>query len=368
MRGPARRRPGARRVASVARSLRPERVADAVADAVAEAARDERDDRALRRGIVDALGRSIPFGPFAFLVTDPETAVGVSPLAEVPDLSVLPRLIRAKYLTPTLRWTALPPSGVGTLARTTGGRLDRSPTWVEVQRDAGVSDVLSAVLRDRHGTWGFLDLWRTGGTFEDAEIEAVATALPVATTALRRAVARTFPLVGGGHADHPAAGVLLVDDELRPSGGTAQLRDWLARLLPAPCGADPVPASALNVAAQLLSVEAGVDAAPAVARVHAGDGLWLSLRAARLEGGPGGIAVTYDIASASDRLDVFVRAHGLTERESQLVRTIASGADTRAAARRLGITELTVQDHLRRVFARAGVRSRSELLSRATGW
>ena len=337
-------------------------------DAVTAVATDQPDDRALRRGVVEALGRFVPFGPFAFLVTDPETAVGVSPLAEVPDLSVLPRLIRAKYLSRTLRWTHLPSSHVGTLAQVTGGRPELSPVWVEVQREAGVTDVLSAVLRDRFGTWGFLDLWRTGGTYADDEVAAVAAALPVVTTALRSATARTFAQEGARARGHPGAGVLLLDDGLHPVGGTPQLRAWLDRLLPTTAGTDPVPASALNVAAQLLAVEDGVDTAPAFARVHAGDGLWLSLRAARVEGGLGGIAVTYDITDAADRLDVFVRAHGLTPREAELVRTLATGADTRTTARRHGITELTVQDHLRSVFARTGVRSRVELLSRATGW
>lgn len=143
---------------------------------------------------------------------------------------------------------------------------------------------------------------------------------------------------------------------------------WLDRLLPGADGADPVPASALNVAAQLLAVDAGVSSAPAVARVHAGDGLWLSLRAGHVQGGRGGIAVTYDVAGAGDRLEVFVRAHGLTARETQVVRTLATGADTRGTARSLGITELTVQEHVRSVFGRTGARSRAELLARATGW
>lgn len=358
--------PSRRTVVDVARHLRPGRVAHAVADA----ARGQPDDRALRRGMIDALRPLVPFGPFAFLVTDPETGVGVSPLAEVPDLSVLPRLIRTRYSTRVLRWTGLPDTGVLTLVGATGGHPELSEVWMEVQRHTGVTDVLCAVLRDRHGTWGFLDLWRTGGTFTHEEVGAVAEALPVATAELRTCLAGTFHL---GRREAPAsttttAGVLLLDRDLTPSGGTAQLREWLARLLPTPAGDDPVPASALNVGAQLLAADAGVSSAPATARVHAGDGLWLSLRAAHVRGGPGGIAVTYDVAAAADRLEVFVRAHGLTTRERQLVGALASGADTRAAARLLGITELTVQDHLRRVFDRTGVRSRAELLSRATLW
>ena len=342
-----------------------------MAQAVADAVRDQPDDRALRRGMVEALRPLVPFGPFAFLVTDPETGVGVSPLAEIPDLTVLPRLVRARYLTRLLRWTDLPSQGALTLAGATGGRPELSEVWVAVQRDAGVTDVLCAVLRDRFGTWGFLDLWRTGGAFTDEEVGSVVEALPLATSALRASLARTFHLARRDEvpvSSAVSAGVLLLDRALNPSGGTPQLRAWLDRLLPTPTGADPVPASALNVGAQLLAVDAGVSPAPAMARVHAGDGLWLSLRAAHVRGGPGGIAVTYDVAGAGDRLEVFVRAHGLTTRERQLVAALASGADTRATARRLGITELTVQDHLRRVFDRTGVRSRAELLSRATLW
>ena len=46
---------------------------------------------------------------------------------------------------------------------------------------------------------------------------------------------------------------------------------------------------------------------------------------------------------------------------------VAAGLDTRASARRLGITELTLQDHLKSVFARTGAGSRADLVARALG-
>jgi len=45
--------------------------------------------------------------PYAFLLTDPESAVGCAPLADVTCLPELPRAVRLKYLTEVNRWTAL---------------------------------------------------------------------------------------------------------------------------------------------------------------------------------------------------------------------------------------------------------------------
>lgn len=70
------------------------------------------DDRRLRVDLLGKLRRVVGFDAYAFLLTDPETAVGSSPLADVPLplLGALPRLIRAKYLTTGNRWTALDPA------------------------------------------------------------------------------------------------------------------------------------------------------------------------------------------------------------------------------------------------------------------
>jgi DNA-binding CsgD family transcriptional regulator len=323
--------------------------------------------------MLDVIGSAVPHDFYAFILTDPQTTVGTSPLAEVPDLDDLPRVIRLKYLTRPGRWNTLDRSGCTTLLAATGGDLSRSHQWAGSLRQHGVTDVLVAVLRDRHGTWGFLDLWRRTGAFADTEVAALATALPTLTAALRGVVARSF-VVGPPSAQPQASvahgpGVLLLGDDLTPVAGTPQLRAWLTTLLPTAADVGPVPASALNVAAQLLAVEADVDNHQPSGRVSLAPGTWLTVRADRLTEPVSGatIAVGYELTSPADRLDLFARAHALSPREREVVVAVATGLDTRGASRRLGITELTVQDHLKSVFARTGAASRADLLARALG-
>lgn len=61
------------------------------------------------------------------------------------------------------------------------------------------------------------------------------------------------------------------------------------------------------------------------------------------------------------------RVYALSRRESELVTLVLAGLDTRAITRRLFISRYTVQDHLKAVFAKIGVHSRRELVTKL-GW
>ncbi|MEV4511039.1 helix-turn-helix transcriptional regulator [Dactylosporangium sp. NPDC049525] len=321
------------------------------------------DARTLRAQTLTEIGRVVPFDAYVWALTDPETSVGTDPLAAVPPalMPVLPRLIRLKYLTATNRWTSL----------TAAARLTEpgaSLMWRELLGAHGVTDIASAVFRDRFGCWGFLDLWRAGGVFTGPELAFLDDVTEPLTADLRRCQAGTFTAAGGPSAPGPV--VLLLSPDMEVIEQTPQTREHLMRQLPPGAGAEPVPASVYNVAAQLIAAESGVDPQPPSARVHLAAGRWLTLRAARL--GAAGrtdaqIAVTIEEASPAARTAVFARAFGLSPRETELLTHLTSGADTRAVATDMFLSPNTVQDHLKSMFAKTGTRNRRTLLSRALG-
>lgn len=324
------------------------------------------DARALRVAVLEQLHAAISFDAHAWLLTDPVTEVGTAPVADVPWLPELPRQIRLKYLTGVNRWTTLRDRAVGLLAEDTAGDLGSSLVWRELLVQHGVTDNASVVFRDRFGCWGFLELWRRQGIFSVADAALLSALAAELTPMLRRLQAATFS--GSPQPLLPGPGVLLLSPDLVVRNQTAETQEYLRLLVPPAGGQAPVPAGAYNVAAQLLALEAGVDHHPPTARVHVAGGLWVTLRAARLgEGTASDIAVTIERTGAGDRADLFARAFGLSHREQELLQCLVEGADTREVAQRLFLSEHTVQDHLKSVFAKTSVRNRRTLLARALG-
>jgi|HubBroStandDraft_6_1064221.scaffolds.fasta_scaffold87567_3 DNA-binding NarL/FixJ family response regulator len=338
------------------------------------------DDRDLRRQVLAALREVIDFGAYVWLLTDPFTAVGAAPLAEVPCMTELPALIKAKYATSVNRWTALQRqvSPAGLLHDATSGDLSRSRVWREVMSRYGIVDVASVVFADQYGCWGFLDLWRDGSRepFGGADAEFIASLAASLTGALRHCQARTFVEPSTPHRSDAGPVVLMLDDGLQITSRTAASQAWLQVLLPPEPDERAIPASVYNVAAQLLATENGIDDHPAYVRTHLAGGFWLTLRAARLssgerpdapaERGPT-LVVTIEEASAAERLDLFGRSFGLTAREHELLGLLAAGVGTRAMARQMSLSEHTIQDHLKSIFAKTGARDRVTVLSRALG-
>lgn len=330
------------------------------------------DARTLRLEILAVIRRAVGFDAYAWLMTDPQTSVGSAPLADVPCLPVLPQLIRLKYLTTANRWTSLGADAVS-LYRAVSGDLTRCLMWRELLRSYRVSDIASAVYRDRFGCWAFLDLWRIqSAPFSGAELQFLAGIAGPVTAALRRAQAATFTPSTGTDTLPGGPVVLLLSPALEVRAQTPQTQRYLRVLVP-PATEDqvPVPAGAYNVAAQLLATEAGADDNPALARVHLASGRWLTLRAARLDtalpASERDIAVSIEPAAPGDRAVVFARACGLSPREAQVLDHLVAGADTRDIAGHMFVSENTVQDHFKSIFTKTATRTRRTLLARALG-
>src|SRR4051794_35987123 len=96
--------------------------------------------RPLRAAVLDRLHPTVDFDAYVFVLTDPRTSVGVDPLADVPLLDQLPRVIRLKYATAVNRWTALGDPPVARLGDRPG------LPWADLLRSAGIVDVASVVF------------------------------------------------------------------------------------------------------------------------------------------------------------------------------------------------------------------------------
>jgi DNA-binding CsgD family transcriptional regulator len=330
----------------------------------------------LRELVLAEIRRVIAFDAHVWLMTDPVTRVGTSPLADVPGLAWpdLPRLGRWRYLTTLNRWAELMDAGtpVARLHERTAGDLTASALWRESQRELGVVDVAAIVFWDRHGCWAWLDLWRytPAPPFTDRDARFLTQLWSPLTTGLRLAQARTFvpdqvpvPLEG------PA--VLVLDPDLQVRMQTSAAVETLYRLNPPDDPIPTIPAAAYNVAAALIAIEQHVPVGPAAwSRVHLGHGRWVTLRAARIGptgAGEGDITVSIEASSPAERLDVFARAHALTTREREILEHLAHGEDTRTIAAHLVVSDHTVNDHVKAVLAKTGSTSRRTLLSRITG-
>ena len=78
------------------------------------------------------------------------------------------------------------------------------------------------------------------------------------------------------------------------------------------------------------------------------------------------MAVVIQAAPAKSLVDIFLLAHGLSPRERDVAMLVVSGLPTGAIALTLHLSPWTVQDHLKAIFDKVGVRSRRSLVARLT--
>jgi DNA-binding CsgD family transcriptional regulator len=343
---------------------------------VEEICRADLPERDLRVAVIAELRSAIEFDAYVWLLTDPVTGVGWSPVAELPataGTADLPRIIGARYLTGAGRWNDLPSGTASTFATaaeagSAGGHPPTDLPWETLLGEFGIADVLTVAFRDQGGRWGFLDLWRRSRRFAPDECAALVSVSEMVTPVLRRSMRRTFDEPNTAASDGPV--VLLLADDLRLVGQTERTERYLEALLPPTAAGVSIPAAAYNVAAQLLALEAGVGVGAPQARVFVPGRSWMTIRAGRLSSirtDGASIVVTIEPIAPSERSELFGSVFGLTGREAEVLDAVIAGYDTRRAAQVLAISEHTLQDHLKAIFAKTGTNSRRLLGARASG-
>ena len=145
---------------------------------------------------------------------------------------------------------------------------------------------------------------------------------------------------------------------------TPGVERWLAEL---PDGnweaSNRLPPAVVAVAGQARRTADG--AAPgevAVARVLTASGRWVVLHGASLvSAGATRTAVIVEPAHPARIAPLLMAAYGLTEREQEVTRLVLQGESTTAIAEGMSVSPHTVQQHLKGVFEKTGVRSRRDL-------
>jgi len=260
-------------------------------------------------------------------------------------------------------------SGVATIHEATGGDPGRSPGWRSFVQPYGGDQQLMLALRGKPGeAWGLLALYRAVGQpeFDRDEVAFLASVAGPLAEGARRGL-----LLGEAtDPDGPLAPSLIVlDEDWRVQSLTPGAEALLAELPggDASAATGTLPPSVLTVAGRALRSLETADTAGevAVARVRSETGQWMILHGAPLvRDGSRRVAVIVERADPDRLAPLLMAAYELTEREKDVTRLVLQGETTSSAAAALFISPQTVQQHLKSIFDKTGVRSRRELVGK----
>jgi DNA-binding CsgD family transcriptional regulator len=329
------------------------------------------DFRALQGETLKQLRKVIPIEAAFFATVDPATLLFTSAMSDDILQPVAPQFIENEFLQDDVnKFVALARSGapVGGLVQMTHQQVEQSQRYREILAPLGLGDELRAALSTRDVCWGVLCLHRerTSPPFGPVEAAFLRRIAPSLAEGLRSSL-----LLGAATTEEAAdaPGLLLLAED----HSIAAITPIAERLLADVGEEDRSPVHGLPyavhaVAARLRAAERHGEGAPELAprvRLRTAAGQWLILHASRLTSthADGQIAVIVEVARPVEIAQLIVQAYALSRRESEIVRLVAQGQTTGQIAEAFHITSNTVQDHLKSIFEKVGVRSRRELVS-----
>ena len=328
---------------------------------------------ALRARVFSRLRRAVPFDAAFWSTVDPATLLFTGPHQEEIPPGTIPYFVQNEFIGDDVnKWTALATdrAGVRTMAEATAGEMEASPRYRDIFQPLGLGDELRAVLRVGDDCWGYLCLHRAAGAdFSSQEVRFVRRLAPHLAEAIRAGLLASLvePANAAAHPDAlagpDAPGLVLMAPDGSFISTTAAGERWLDELGHVRPEHDSLPMEFLALAATLSRPDTAEAALPRL-RIRTRTGRWAALHASRLtaEGTPA-IAVIIEAPSPAELAPVLMMAYGLSPQEQVITMLVCRGLSTREISGRLYITVNTVQDHLKSIFDKTGVRSRRELVA-----
>ena len=266
------------------------------------------------------------------------------------------------------KWSFLARSGrlAGATGLATHGDLSRSARH-RSQAGFGIGDELRGSFVKDGDYWGAAGFLRNDDRdpFTEGDVAFLASLSHTLAGGMRRALvaqAMAADVVAPG--DSP--GIVLFDGDGLPEMISPTAEHWIAQLVEEPPPESPADSKLVQaVAARARSLAPGDDPIRGAARSRARTrgGTWLVLYGTPLAGGTDRrTAVVIQPAAPHEIAPLIALAYGLTDRECQVVRHCMEGRPTKQIATDLHISTYTVQDHLKSIFDKTGVRTRNELV------
>ena len=257
-------------------------------------------------------------------------------------------------------------SGISTLYDATAGNPSSSPRWHENMVYGGDQELIAALRTKEGDVWGALGLYRQTGQprFDADELAFIEAVAPYLAEGARRALLfgeATDPEVPDG----PGLVVLSADWHIEST--TPGVERWLMELPDGDWDAGRLPSSVLSVAGRALknAEQPNEPGETAVSRVLSRSGTWVVLHGAALVSDRSRrVAVIVEPAHPARISPMLMTAYRLTDREQDVTRLVLQGHVTTEISALLRVSPQTVQQHLKSVFDKTGVRSRRDLVGK----
>lgn len=243
---------------------------------------------------------------------------------------------------------ALSPPHAGALRLTADPQQVRR--YVEIGEPHGAYDELRLACVADGMWWGTVSGYRAVGepAFTAEDVNAAAALSEVLARGFRRAFLHAAVATPGPMANPP--GAFTIDHDGRQLSTTESAETLLSTMRPE------------RVETVCRALTAAVTREGGAASMTVGDdGSVLAFHAGPVKGADAEVSVVVEYPRPMELTPLIVAAYQLTPREREVAELVLQGRLTKQIARALEITEYTVQDHLKSIFAKTDTATRGEL-------